>query len=506
MRVAFLINNHALNQSSGSSTTTSDESPGFHKVLGDASDSAERLGTSGQSPLRPRDSSLPVSKHTDANRQSGKAGSQADTDAKTHKKHDISSELSTNGLTDSSFTQAKVSFPVLSLQMQETAVSRVEGGTAPITSSNGSSSPDSLAVDNASDAGDMATPASTNPSLLTGMAPNVFASSSPAADKSVEPVPEESKASEVRNPVSGDAENATVDGSATGPSVPNVGPQSTATKIMGATPVITSSPAPEIGGVKSGAGSVQHGHTAKASSTAGNGGKHPSTGIGASTNDGTGNATSALTTLSDNPGDSQTNSQRDQAGNAASSQQQSSPAAQSPSGAIVSLANLTALPDANHAVAASQSSVSGPVNMPEAANLPDLSSAQLIHSVRHAEMRLGLRSDEFGSMSISTTIGRQALSAEISTEHLELGRALAVHVPAMEQKLSTAYGLPARVEVNNGASSSSGSSDQQSQSGRQQTSGSPAMQLFPGGATPVVSMIASQAEPIAGSSRLDIRV
>lgn len=152
-------------------------------------------------------------------------------------------------------------------------------------------------------------------------------------------------------------------------------------------------------------------------------------------------------------------------------------------------------------------------NLPEMGNVSAVSSAQLIQSVRHSEMRLGMQSEEFGSMSISTSLSKQVLSAQISTEHAELGRALMVHLPAMEQKLSTAYGVPAKVEVHGGTSSLNTSTDtssrQQPQGGRKQGSG---------GGSPAVSLSTDRLLPVAGASypaqpadlatvsRLDIRI
>ncbi len=87
--------------------------------------------------------------------------------------------------------------------------------------------------------------------------------------------------------------------------------------------------------------------------------------------------------------------------------------------------------------------------------MPGVSSAQLVQSAGRSEMRVGMQSAEFGSISISTSLNHQALSAQISVDHAELGRVLAVHLPAIEQKLGSAYGLQAQVEIRDGGRSAS---------------------------------------------------
>ena len=162
------------------------------------------------------------------------------------------------------------------------------------------------------------------------------------------------------------------------------------------------------------------------------------------------------------------------------------------------------------ATTADVSAASSSGGVPETGTVPVVNSAQLIQSVRHAEMRLGMQSEEFGSMSISTSLSKQSLSAQIFTDHAELGRALAIHLPAMEQKLSTAYGLQAKVEINGGDASSATfagtSSGQQSQGGRAQSGGSRAMSLRAEIAMPLASATSSIEAVAASSSRLDIQV
>jgi hypothetical protein len=140
---------------------------------------------------------------------------------------------------------------------------------------------------------------------------------------------------------------------------------------------------------------------------------------------------------------------------------------------------------------------------------PSLSSAQLIQSMHHSEMRLGMQSEEFGSISISTSLNHQALSAQISIDHSELSRALAVHLPSIEEKLGNAYGVQARVEVRDAVNSNTSSysnSGQQSKENRESRGGTPSgstgvalerMNALPSSVTNSVAV---------SSSRLDIRI
>jgi hypothetical protein len=143
-------------------------------------------------------------------------------------------------------------------------------------------------------------------------------------------------------------------------------------------------------------------------------------------------------------------------------------------------------------------------NLPET---PGVSSAQLTQSMHHSEMRLGMQSAEFGDISISTSINHQALSAQISIDHSELGKALAVHLPAIEAKLGSAYGLEARVEVRDGSSSSPSysNSGQQSKERSQSQAGSAGLQT--GIAARTSARNESTTSSVAAStSRLDIRI
>lgn len=148
---------------------------------------------------------------------------------------------------------------------------------------------------------------------------------------------------------------------------------------------------------------------------------------------------------------------------------------------------------------------------PDASQSSAMSGAQLIQSMHQSEMRVGMNSAEFGSISISTSVSHQALSASISLDHADLGRALAAHLPAIEEKLGSAYGLHAKVELrdsntssqSDSASQQSGGNRQNQQNGSSSSSISPSTLPMANMATVATSTAASLATDTA---RLDIRI
>ncbi len=140
----------------------------------------------------------------------------------------------------------------------------------------------------------------------------------------------------------------------------------------------------------------------------------------------------------------------------------------------------------------------------DAQNMSAVNSARLIQSMHQSEMRLGMYSAEFGSISINTSLTHQSIAAQISMDHSALGNALAAHMPAIEEKLSNAYGVQARVEVRDGSASSGNSSAhsgerQQGRAGNFATSSSSSLHAMPA-ITHATSALA------ADISRLDIRI
>jgi hypothetical protein len=165
------------------------------------------------------------------------------------------------------------------------------------------------------------------------------------------------------------------------------------------------------------------------------------------------------------------------------------------------------------AAKASDNTASASVPTPQAP--PVINTAKLIQNMGQTEMRVGMRSNEFGNISINTSTSRDAITAQISLDHGELAKTLAAHLPEMQARLGVNQPMDVRINMygagtgqNTGTSGgTTNSSADQSQSGRQQ-SGS-AASSYAGNS--VVERQLSPALAAATSysgldARLDIRV
>ena len=95
-----------------------------------------------------------------------------------------------------------------------------------------------------------------------------------------------------------------------------------------------------------------------------------------------------------------------------------------------------------------------------------INAAKLIQTMGQTEMSVGMRSSEFGNISIRTSVSQQQMLAQISLDHGDLSQALSTHVSSLQTKLENEYGLHTLIEVNHqGALSSndSGNSAQREQ-------------------------------------------
>ena len=144
--------------------------------------------------------------------------------------------------------------------------------------------------------------------------------------------------------------------------------------------------------------------------------------------------------------------------------------------------------------------------------LPVINTAKLIQSMGQSEMRVGMRSNEFGSISISTTATRDAISAQISLDHGELAKTLAAHLPEMQARLGGNQAMDVRIDMN-GASTGQGTgtsgsmangSPDQSRSGRQQAGNAAAS--YSGNNVAEQQFSPAAAAMTTGYTRLDIRV
>ena len=154
-----------------------------------------------------------------------------------------------------------------------------------------------------------------------------------------------------------------------------------------------------------------------------------------------------------------------------------------------------------------------PAVVPQA--LPVINTAKLIQSMGQSEMRVGMRSTEFGNISISTSSTRDLISAQISLDHGELARTLAAHLPEMQARLGGNQPMDVRIEMNGASAGQTGTaggmyngSADQSRGGRHQagnTDSSSSGNRFAGQQlSPAVSPAATSDRGV--NARLDIRV
>jgi hypothetical protein len=99
-----------------------------------------------------------------------------------------------------------------------------------------------------------------------------------------------------------------------------------------------------------------------------------------------------------------------------------------------------------------------------------INTARLVQTISESEMRVGMRSTEFGDISIRTSVSQQQLTAQISVDHSELGSAISAHLPSLQSKLGSDFGLHASIEVNQLGGSATGANGQSSHQNHKMTS------------------------------------
>ena len=100
-----------------------------------------------------------------------------------------------------------------------------------------------------------------------------------------------------------------------------------------------------------------------------------------------------------------------------------------------------------------------------APELQSVTNARLMQSLSRSEMQVNMHSADFGRITIQSTYGRDAISAQISLEDSQLGSALrsalSAHIPEMEQKLGQDHGLRASVTIDTQSRGDSGTGKEQ---------------------------------------------
>lgn len=146
-----------------------------------------------------------------------------------------------------------------------------------------------------------------------------------------------------------------------------------------------------------------------------------------------------------------------------------------------------------------------------------VNAARVIQTMGQAEMRVQMRSEEFGDISIRTSISNQQMQAQISVDHSVLSQTLSTHVPTVQARLGEEYGLHASIEIDHHGAGlrggSDGGSQQQGSSEGSNRSGSGRLGSLPAAAATESGLAAAVASGgLAGSAGLtrsgglDIRV
>jgi hypothetical protein len=133
-----------------------------------------------------------------------------------------------------------------------------------------------------------------------------------------------------------------------------------------------------------------------------------------------------------------------------------------------------------------------------------LNATKIIQTMGETEMRVGMRSADFGNISIRASVSEQQMVARISLDHSDLSQAISAHASAVQTKLGDDFGMRASIEVNHqGApSGDAGGSPQREQRDFTRSAGSNSNALPPEAET----SLAHTALVSAGDGpRLDIR-
>jgi len=255
-------------------------------------------------------------------------------------------------------------------------------------------------------------------------------------------------------------------------------------------------------------------------------------GVSNSINDVTGlkqHAQSASTLASSQPVSQETSPSGDQSQGGASQQGQNAATAQlnfpnhtiaagdhaqNPGAAVLSQAAPAPAGVSDHTAKTPQTAPPATIVLPQA--VPVINTAKLIQSMGQSEMRVGMRSTDFGNISISTSATRDLISAQISLEHGELARTLATHLPEIQAKFGGNQAMNVRIDMNGqpagqGAGTSAGMSNgsaDQSRGDQQQRSSGPSRQSDEGFAGQLNSIPVAVLPSVESrlDARLDIRV
>ena len=138
-----------------------------------------------------------------------------------------------------------------------------------------------------------------------------------------------------------------------------------------------------------------------------------------------------------------------------------------------------------------------------ASSTPLIHSGKLVERIGEAELRLGIRAGEFGSVDIRTSMVRNQFTAEISTDRGELGRAMAAELPSLQDRLSEHRVPVGNISLqNNPGGHSAGAEQHRPQNWQQPMYPTTAVSERAEGQTPAVVGL----EAVSAASRLDIHM
>jgi hypothetical protein len=146
--------------------------------------------------------------------------------------------------------------------------------------------------------------------------------------------------------------------------------------------------------------------------------------------------------------------------------------------------------DLPHSSDVSGSLPSDQLNSGEAAGTSGINTARLIQTMGETEMRVGMHSSEFGEISIRTSVSQQQMVAQITTDHGDLGAAISAHIPSVQEKLGSNFGLHASIQLNQGGTSFS---DERGNPSQRETK------------TAIHSVAVESAAPVAETDKLTLR-
>ena len=135
---------------------------------------------------------------------------------------------------------------------------------------------------------------------------------------------------------------------------------------------------------------------------------------------------------------------------------------------------------ADHAESKPETAHAGqaPAQAPELPATSAVNTASVIEKMGETEMRVAVHSADFGAISIRASLSPEQMTAQISVDHSDLGKALTSQAPAMEAKLGNELGVRATVEVNQSAMSFSSGGGSSAQSGQRAFDTAPAQSVI----------------------------